>query len=237
MGMEAFWGEGKTSTCHADTQADSAEDKEKKALVGTLGAYWYLDYLCVDTSLQSKGLGTRALAHCIRQAQVCTPALCCCLHACMHACACRSSTSKAGEQPTSGDPRPQSPAKQVHACIALHASVRSLGLIPMKGLATPLSYRQRCPRFRAGCARQAHAEHQGCDGRCLHAWPSVEVRGCAQDERDCPMLANTCSEAARSFYLRNGFQEVGVQPMLIGKRAHWWLAHPARGEQQDIAVK
>ena len=69
-----------TSTHPADTQADSAEGQERRALEGTLGAYWYLDYLCVDTSLQSKGLGTRALAQCIRQAQVR------CTSACRHTC-------------------------------------------------------------------------------------------------------------------------------------------------------
>ena len=63
----------------------------------------------------------------------------------------------------------------------------------------------------------------------------VRVRARAQAERDCPMLVNTCSEAARAFYLRNGFREVGDQAMLIGKRAHWWLAHPARAEQQNAA--
>ena len=49
------------------------------------------------------------------------------------------------------------------------------------------------------------------------------------------MLVNTCSEAARSFYLRNGFREVGAQPVLIGGRAHWWLAHPARAERGRAA--
>lgn len=57
----------------------------------------------------------------------------------------------------------------------------------------------------------------------------------AQAERNCAMLVNTCSAAARSFYLRSGFREVGAQPMLIGKRAHWWLAHPARAERQGGA--
>lgn len=51
------------------------------------------------------------------------------------------------------------------------------------------------------------------------------------------MLVNTCSGAARAFYLRNGFREVGAQPVLIGKRAHWWLAHPARGQQPGAAAQ
>ncbi len=50
----------------------------------------------------------------------------------------------------------------------------------------------------------------------------------AQAERDCPVLVNTCSEAARSFYLRNGFSEVGAQPVMIGGRQHWWMAFPAQ---------
>ena len=28
------------------------------------------------------------------------------------------------------------------------------------------------------------------------------------------------------FYLRNGFEEVSLQPVLIGKREHWWLVYP-----------
>lgn len=69
-GRDACWQMLGFRARRADSQADSAEGQERKVLEGTLGAYWYLDYLCVDTSLQSKGLGTRALAHCIRQAQV-----------------------------------------------------------------------------------------------------------------------------------------------------------------------
>ena len=56
-----------------------------------------------------------------------------------------------------------------------------------------------------------------------------------QAERDCPVLANTCSEAARAFYLRNGFAEVGRQPMLIGKRQHWWMVFPA--QCRDVPVR
>ena len=51
-------------------QADSGEEREKSALGSALGAYWYLDYMAVDTGLQSRGLGTRALRQCLRQAQV-----------------------------------------------------------------------------------------------------------------------------------------------------------------------
>jgi GNAT superfamily N-acetyltransferase len=52
------------------TQAEAGEEREKQAAKAALGAYWYLDYLAVDTSLQSRGLGTRALLQTVRQAQV-----------------------------------------------------------------------------------------------------------------------------------------------------------------------
>jgi hypothetical protein len=56
-----------------------------------------------------------------------------------------------------------------------------------------------------------------------------------QAERDCPILVNTCSDTARSFYLRNGFAELAQQPVLIGKRPHWWLALPAR--RGDVPIR
>jgi len=62
------------------------------------------------------------------------------------------------------------------------------------------------------------------------------VRASAQAEWDRPVLVNTCSEAARSFYLRNGFQEVGGQPTVIGGSTHWWMAFPAQ-THLDVPVK
>ncbi|EIE23699.1 hypothetical protein COCSUDRAFT_66057 [Coccomyxa subellipsoidea C-169] len=102
---------------HRLLAADSGEEKQKDLLKPQLGAFWYLDYMAVDCAAQSRGLGSRTLSLCIRQAQA---------------------------------------------------------------------------------------------------------------ERDCPVLVNTCSEAARSFYLRNGFSEVGAQPVMIGGRQHWWMAFPAQ---------
>jgi hypothetical protein len=62
---------------------------------------------------------------------------------------------------------------------------------------------------------------------------------CVQAEMDCPVLVNTCSEAARSFYLRNGFSEVGEQPVMIGGNRHWWMVFPARSSVpgHDVPVK
>lgn len=54
-------------------KAEAGEEREKQAAKAVLGAYWYLDYLAVDTTLQSKGLGTRALLQAVQQAQVCMP--------------------------------------------------------------------------------------------------------------------------------------------------------------------
>lgn len=51
-------------------KVDAGEERQKKALRAILGAYWYLDYLAVDTTLQSKGLGTRALLQAMKLAQV-----------------------------------------------------------------------------------------------------------------------------------------------------------------------
>ncbi|KAK9905903.1 hypothetical protein WJX75_008535 [Coccomyxa subellipsoidea] len=82
---------------HRLLHADSGEDRQKELLKPALGAYWYLDYMAVDSAAQSRGLGSQMLSLCVRQAQA---------------------------------------------------------------------------------------------------------------EMDCPVLVNTCSEAARSFYLRNGFSEV-----------------------------
>lgn len=60
-----------------------------------------------------------------------------------------------------------------------------------------------------------------------------------QAEWDRPVLVNTCSEAARSFYLRNGFSEVGEQPVIIGGSRHWWMAFPAQNSapSYDVPVK
>ena len=55
---------------HRLLRADAGEDKEKLHLALALGAYWYLDYLAVDSTMQSRGLGTRALHTCIKLAQV-----------------------------------------------------------------------------------------------------------------------------------------------------------------------
>ena len=56
----------------------------------------------------------------------------------------------------------------------------------------------------------------------------------AQAERDCPVLVNTCSEAARAFYMRNGFSEVG-EPVVIGRQQHWWMVFPA--QCPDVPVR
>ncbi len=55
-----------------------------------------------------------------------------------------------------------------------------------------------------------------------------------QAEVSCPVLVNTCSESARSFYLRNGFEQIGEQPVLIGGNRHWWMAYPARGKPLPV---
>lgn len=64
---------------------------------------------------------------------------------------------------------------------------------------------------------------------------AILIALCAQAERDCPVLVNTCSDAARGFYLRNGFTELAQQPMLIGKVSHWWLALPA--QRGDVPIR
>jgi GNAT superfamily N-acetyltransferase len=51
-------------------RADAGEDRQKLDLAPALGAYWYLDYLAVDSALQSRGVGTQALNMCISLAQV-----------------------------------------------------------------------------------------------------------------------------------------------------------------------
>ncbi|BDA47674.1 hypothetical protein COCOBI_10-5250 [Coccomyxa sp. Obi] len=113
---------------HRLLRADSGEEKQKELLSKSLGAYWYLDYMAVESGSQCRGLGSRALSICIRQAQA---------------------------------------------------------------------------------------------------------------EWDRPVLVNTCSEAARSFYLRNGFSEVGEQPVVIGGSHHWWMAFPAHNSalSHDVPVK
>ena len=55
---------------HRLLRADSGEEKQKELLSKSLGAYWYLDYLAVESGSQCRGLGSRALSICIRQAQV-----------------------------------------------------------------------------------------------------------------------------------------------------------------------
>ena len=55
---------------HRLLAADSGEEKQKDLLKPQLGAFWYLDYMAVDCAAQSRGLGSRTLSLCIRQAQV-----------------------------------------------------------------------------------------------------------------------------------------------------------------------
>ena len=61
---------------HRLLRADSGEDRQKELLKPALGAYWYLDYMAVDSAAQSRGLGSRTLSVCIRKAQVYTQSPC-----------------------------------------------------------------------------------------------------------------------------------------------------------------
>lgn len=125
-------------------------------------------------------------------------------------------------------------------------SSRRLGLVqlvfPCDAAGAPVKGSTAClqvfsaarPSHRLRCSWRRRAWHD--EDLLRHSVFQLGDFGCAQEERDCPVLVNTCSEAARGFYLRNGFQEVGGQPTMIGGSTHWWMAFPTQ-THQDVPVK